>query len=96
MFVFTRAQLKRNTYYSRSDKIQMESGDRPLNPHLFIASYLYCMILALQHNRWPGPTRHYMENKTCRTEWKNEEENIFTENKSSLSYKRQNPLAVGE
>lgn len=86
MFGFTRAQIKRNTHYSRSeDEIQLElGGDYPLNIHLFIAGYLHSMILAVQQNRGPRPTRHYMENKTCRTEQKYKEENIFAENKSFL------------
>jgi len=66
-------------------EIQMKSGlDCPFNIHLFAAGYLHSVISALQQNIGPGPIRHYTENKTCRTEQKNEEENIFAENKSFL------------
>lgn len=82
MFRFTRDHIKRNTHnthYSRSkEEIHLESGgDCPLNIHLFVAGYLHSMILTLQQNIGPGLTRHYMENKACRTEWKNEEEKYF-------------------
>lgn len=61
-------------HYSCSEaEVQLDSGgDCPLNIHLFVAGYLHSMILALQQDTGLGLTRHYVENKTSRTKWKNE------------------------